>query len=153
MLSIFFFLYGCMFSGFSSHCITLWILIQSSVISMVTPTWLDSFEGTPLWETWNERTSEFTHFNLVIRLSKVKQLALFRVSPGCRMCWTAGRSTGLSPFLFLLWGWQPWNILFFAASAFADIHSNMEGTRHVLLMQVWSFEVQTICAPNSWRSA
>ena len=33
------------------------------------------FEGTPLQETWKERTSEFTHFNLVIRLSKVKQSA------------------------------------------------------------------------------
>ena len=49
------------------------------------PWWLrhvarEPVEGNPLWETWNERTSEFTHFNLVIRLSKVKQLALYRVS-------------------------------------------------------------------------
>ena len=38
---------------------------------------MDPFEGTTLWETWNERTSEFAHFNLVIRLRKVKQLAFF----------------------------------------------------------------------------
>ena len=42
---------------------------------------MDPVEGTPLWETWNERTSEFTHVNLVICLSKVKQLALYHVSP------------------------------------------------------------------------
>ena len=38
---------------------------------------MDAFEGTLLRETSNERTSEFTPFNLVIRLSKVKQLAFF----------------------------------------------------------------------------
>ena len=36
---------------------------------------MDPFEGTPLRETWNERTSEFTQFKLVIRLSRVKPLA------------------------------------------------------------------------------
>ena len=30
-----------------------------------------------LRETWDERTSEFAHFNLAIRLSKVKKLAFF----------------------------------------------------------------------------
>ena len=36
---------------------------------------MDPVEETPLWETCNERTSEFTHFSLVVRLSSVKQLA------------------------------------------------------------------------------
>ena len=42
---------------------------------------MDPVEGTPLWETWNERTSEFTRFNLVIRLSKVKQMAFSFLTP------------------------------------------------------------------------
>ena len=44
---------------------------------------MDPFEGTPLWETWNEPTVEFTRVYLVIRLSIGKQSALFRGSP-CR---------------------------------------------------------------------
>ena len=42
---------------------------------------------------WEPRPdSEFTIFNLVIRLSKVEQLDIFRVLP-CRLslCWTTGR--------------------------------------------------------------
>ena len=43
--------------------------------------------------------SEFTFFNLVIRLSKVQQLAIFRFSP-CRLstCWTTARCSRDSPF-------------------------------------------------------
>ena len=44
---------------------------------MVTPTWCHRAKwGNPSWGQWTELTSEFTHFNLVIRLSKVQQLAL-----------------------------------------------------------------------------
>ena len=45
---------------------------------------MDPFEGT-------ERTSEFTHFNLVVRLSKVKQLALYHVSLRRSLGWTTCR--------------------------------------------------------------
>ena len=42
--------------------------------------------------------SEFTFFNLVVRLSKVQQLAIFRFSP-CRLstCWTTARCSRDSP--------------------------------------------------------
>ena len=55
----------------------------SSVISMVTPTWCHGpIGGNPgSGRLLTDLTSEFTVFNLVIRLSKVKQSALFRVSP------------------------------------------------------------------------
>ena len=50
----------------------------SSVISMVTPAWCHGANrGQPcLGRMWTDVTSEFTHFNLVIRLSNVKQLAI-----------------------------------------------------------------------------
>ena len=52
-------------------------------------------------------TSEFTFFNLVIRLSKVKQWAFFLVSHRRSKCWTTCRST--RPHLFLgICSWQPW---------------------------------------------
>ena len=45
-------------------------------------------------------TLEFAHFNLVIRLSKVKQLSLFPFSPVGRPCVeTTGRCSGLLPFI------------------------------------------------------
>ena len=44
--------------------------------------------------------SEFTIFNLVIRLSKVKELAIFRFSPSrLSTCWTIARCSRDSPFL------------------------------------------------------
>ena len=58
------------------------------------------------WTHWREPrlgrlltdlTSEFTVFNLVIRLSNVKQPAFFHVSRRLSPCWTTGRSTGQSP--------------------------------------------------------
>ena len=60
--------------GFNSHWITSLIHVQSNVISLVAPTWCHG-PWTPLRETWNERTSEFTLFNLVSRLSMGKQSA------------------------------------------------------------------------------
>ena len=55
---------------------TLWIQFPTYHF----PWWLrhgamDPFEE-PMWENEDERNSEFTHFNLVIRLRKVKQSAL-----------------------------------------------------------------------------
>ena len=46
-------------------------------------------------------TTEFTHFNLVIRLSKGKQPALFRVSP-VEVAWVEqfAAVTGHSPFSY-----------------------------------------------------
>ena len=43
--------------------------------------------------------SEFTHFNLVVRLSKVEQLAFFHLFT-CRsmLCWTTGRCLGTHHF-------------------------------------------------------
>ena len=58
------------------------------------------------WTHWREPrlgrlltdlTSEFTVFNLVIRLSKVKQSAFFRVSHRRSMCWTTCRCAWLLP--------------------------------------------------------
>ena len=37
---------------------------------------MDTLERTPLWENTGEQTVEFTRFNLVIRLSKVRQLTI-----------------------------------------------------------------------------
>jgi hypothetical protein len=59
---------------------------------------MDTFEGTPLWENLNDLTSEFSHFNLVIRLSQGKQLALFRFSPCRSNGLTACRCYRASPF-------------------------------------------------------
>ena len=66
-------------TGFSSCRITIMIQFLSSVISMVAPTWCHgAIWGNPFQGEWwsTVLTSEFTHFNLVIRLSKAKQLAL-----------------------------------------------------------------------------
>ena len=54
----------------------------SSVISMVAPTRCHGpIGGNPVWgDCSTDLTSEFTVFNLVIRLSKVKQSAFFQVS-------------------------------------------------------------------------
>ena len=38
------------------------------------------FEGTPLRETWNERTFEFTHFNLVIRFKYWEAVGLSSIA-------------------------------------------------------------------------
>ena len=68
------------------------------------PRWLrhgamDPFEVTPSRESWNERAFEFTHFNVVIRLSIGKQSALFRFSPCRSMCSIACRCIGQSHVL------------------------------------------------------
>ena len=115
-------LVGFLFEGFNSHWITSLIHFQPSVISMMAPTWCHGpIWGYPFPETLNERTSEFIHFNLVIRLSEGKQLALFRFSPGRPTCWTACRGTGQSPFLILPWRWQPWKLPFSNDAQATDI--------------------------------
>ena len=59
----------------------------SSVISMVAPTWCHGPTwGNPFGRMLTELTSEFTHFNVVIRLSKGNIHPFFRVSPRrCRL--------------------------------------------------------------------
>ena len=75
------------------------------------------------WTHWREPrlgrlstdlTSEFTFFNLVIRLSKVKQSAFFRVSPVVSfLVELLAAATGHSPFSSLQPYWQPRNLLLF----------------------------------------
>ena len=65
--------------GFSSQRITPMIQFFSSVISMFGPTWCHgpwTQLREPMWENVDERNSEFTLVNLVIRLSIVKRSAL-----------------------------------------------------------------------------
>ena len=80
---------------------------------------MDPFEGTPLRETWNERTSEFTHFNLVIRLSKVNSW-LVRVSHAGRFVELWAAAIGQS---------------FFACRSRTDcyrqVHMNDQGNRRM----------------------
>ena len=88
---IYLFIYLSIFIYWSFYVIFFLLL---HVFRVQFPLCMDPFEGTPLWEICNERTSEFTHFNLVIRLSSVKQLA-FRFSAilsccSCRSCDTPG---------------------------------------------------------------
>ena len=67
----------CVFMGFSSNQITSRIQFSPKVISMVVLTWCHGrLEGTLFRVNADELISEFTHFNLVVRLSKMKQLAL-----------------------------------------------------------------------------
>ena len=68
--------FGPVFIGFSSHWITSMIQFYSNVISMVAPTWcMDPMEGTHLGECWQTDLWIYT-FNLVFRLSIVKQSAI-----------------------------------------------------------------------------
>ena len=105
-----------------------------------------------------ELTSELTHFNLVIRLSKVKQLALRFVSlfespavPAvpCELLWNA-----------VLWVWSCaehsetslFSQQLLQSHCIITWHRNQAGTRlsgvaFFLLMVVWWGE--TCCAPNS----
>ena len=86
--------------------------------------------------------AEFTHFNPVIRLSKVKQPAFFRVSPVEVACWTICRRLG--PHFFSECATdsrgKPSFFQLCSRDRLLSQQSNMwEGYRHVLFLQVWSF--------------
>ena len=86
--------------GFSSQPIRWWINFLSSVISMVAPTWCHGPTwGNPFGRMLTELTSEFTHFNPVIRLRKGKPPAFSRVSHRWSKCWTMCRRPGFNSFL------------------------------------------------------
>ena len=89
-------------------------------------------------------TSEFTVFNLVIRLSKVKQPAFFQVSHRRSMCWTTCRCAWLQ-FLFALHHWQPYETSIFHLCSRDWPQSQHYMNRHqdtpsgVVLLPFWYF--------------
>ena len=117
---------------------------------------MDPFEGTPLWETWNERTSEFTHFNLVIRLSIVKQLAFSAalLFDG-RMVEELAAVPGFTVSLNLDGITDRCRNLLFLVQLklLQTFRAPWQATGTWLFPQVWSTlvfgEVETSCAPNS----
>ena len=111
------------------------------------------------WTHWREPrlgrlltdlTSEFTVFNLVIRLSKGKQSALLRVSPIAVVglnYWPLDRAfTCFSESATASRVKPPFSNF---ARETAPSHSNITGNRHVLFLQVWSSwffgEVNHLC--------
>ena len=127
------------------------------------PWWLrhgamDPIEGTSFVGLMStDLTSEFTQFNLVIRLSKVQQMAIrffhrFLIRPAapavpCELLWKAFLPSEVVP--------NSGNIRFFAATfvLLTSRHDMMNRQAHDL--QVWSFSLfgfwwgETCCASNS----
>ena len=85
---------------------------------------------------WTDLTSEFTHFNLVIRLTIGKQLAI----PFSTVLRPLGPCEPLEPAAILEWSHtkQPETFLCCCPS-FSHYYmtSDTEGNRHVLFLQVW----------------
>ena len=74
----------------------------------------------PMWENEDERKSEFTHFNLVIRLHKVQQLALhLSAILSCRWYVAPGSSNSAQVPLF----WTARNNVFYSERATAHFGS------------------------------
>ena len=87
------------------------------------PWWLrhgamDPVEGTTLWETWNERTLEFTLSNLVIRLRKVQDGLFSRLTIGLVKLLAADTGHHLSLASVAKLCRMPWNL--HSLSAYLD---------------------------------
>ena len=80
--------------------------------------------------------SEFTHFNLIIRLSKVEQLAMFRFSPcWLSMCWTTGRRVASFLSAFTLSVDRQHSFLDCCSRVYWQLQHEI--SRHRTCLQVW----------------
>ena len=80
---------------------------QSSVISMVAPTWCDGpIWGNPSWENLDRLDNRIYTFNLVIRLRMLEQSAFFQVSLRRRRVLNSWPWYVASFFLYMR-SWQP----------------------------------------------
>ena len=127
--------------GFSSHRITSVIHFLSSVICMVSPTWCHGPNwGNPVWgECWRTGLLNW-HFNLVIRLSSVKQSAIpfstfYNVSP----LLLSLRHIGTFIFALLKPIRTARNLFFCWCSSFWCNMQHDRWSRQVHAFQVWWF--------------